>query len=234
MNVSEYGQLTAIYKKIKRYIYIKNHTSFASAIRKGNNYIHCIKVVTKYVRKDYAPLSESSEVGRGIQGLQAVLQWDRKTPSTFMRGEQSSDILIQVAHTARYHRSNSLLDKDLDRWLKKEDIFIRFYFLTLKSGQIIYSNAHLLTWNFKQHSLATQNAYSNKMHKKYTLHLSQRRMVVWPVSQRLLFTTLNLLLPTKTSEANFLRREKNRQKTVVSSFLVFWFKWQSQGWIMIW
>lgn len=74
MNVSEYGQLTAIYKKIKRYIYIKNHTSFASAIRKGNNYIHCIKVVTKYVRKDYAPLSESSEVGRGIQGLQAVLQ----------------------------------------------------------------------------------------------------------------------------------------------------------------
>lgn len=28
--------------------------------------------------------------------------------------------------------------------------------------------------------------------------------------------------------------EKKKKKKAVSSFLVFWFKWQNQEWIMIW
>lgn len=53
-------KLATAYKKL-----LKNHSSFASAILKGNNCIHYIKVVTKYIRRDYDPLTKSSETAAG-------------------------------------------------------------------------------------------------------------------------------------------------------------------------
>lgn len=52
--------LATAYKKL-----LKNHSSFASVILKGNNCIHYIKVVTKYIRRDYDPLTKSSETAAG-------------------------------------------------------------------------------------------------------------------------------------------------------------------------
>lgn len=128
--------------------------SFVSVLLKGTNYIHGSKVVIKCIRRDSTPLTDSSETRLGDKRAGGRATARQEIPFPFLRGEQSSAVLFEVAHsttagqTAVRQRSWQVTAQGRH--------FHTLSFPTLKPGQNEYSGAHLLTWNFRKHVLAAR------------------------------------------------------------------------------
>lgn len=88
------AQLRIGHTNIYIQIYIYTAASLVSVLLKGTNYIHGSKVITKCIRRDSTPLTDSSETRLGDKRAGGRATVRQEIPFPFLRGEQSSAVLF--------------------------------------------------------------------------------------------------------------------------------------------